>query len=82
MKPFAQLDIRIDKNWYFNEWMLGAYIDLQNVTFSKLKQQDALLSTGVLENPDLPENEQKYIMKSIKQETGSIIPSFGITVEF
>lgn len=82
MKPFAQLDIRIDKNWYFNEWMLGAYIDLQNVTFSKLKQQDALLSTGVLENPNLPENEQKYIMKSIKQEVGSIIPSFGITVEF
>ena len=28
------------------------------------------------------EDEQRYIMKWINQEVGSIIPSFGITVEF
>ena len=29
---FAQLDLRIDKTFYFRRCMLGFYIDLQNVT--------------------------------------------------
>lgn len=28
---FHQLDLRIDKRWIFDGWMLGAYLDLQNV---------------------------------------------------
>ncbi len=31
MAPFIQLDIRIDKRWVFDSWMLNAYLDLQNV---------------------------------------------------
>ena len=31
LPPFAQLDIRVDKRWIFNRWMLNAYLDLQNV---------------------------------------------------
>ena len=29
LKPFTQLDIRIDKTFYFKKIMLGAYIDIQ-----------------------------------------------------
>jgi len=28
---FHQLDIRLDKRWIYNSWMLTAYVDLQNV---------------------------------------------------
>jgi len=28
---FYQLDIRVDKKWIYNTWMLTAYLDLQNV---------------------------------------------------
>jgi len=28
---FHQLDIRVDKKWIYNTWMLTAYLDLQNV---------------------------------------------------
>ncbi|HEX7499713.1 MAG TPA: TonB-dependent receptor, partial [Polyangia bacterium] len=28
---FHQLDIRVDKRWIYNTWMLTAYLDLQNV---------------------------------------------------
>lgn len=28
---FHQLDIRIDKRWVYESWMLGAYLDIQNV---------------------------------------------------
>ena len=31
MPPFAQFDLRVDKRWIFNRWMLNAYLDLQNV---------------------------------------------------
>ena len=31
LPPFAQLDLRVDKRWIFNRWMLNAYLDLQNV---------------------------------------------------
>lgn len=79
---FAQLDLRIDKTFYFRRCMLGIYIDLQNVTMSKLRQPDVLLSTGIVENPSAPVAEQRYRMKYIGQESGTLVPSLGITVEF
>lgn len=82
LPAFAQLDLRIDKNYYFRRWRLGFYVGLENVTASKLKQQDALLSTGVVENPTAPVSAQRYIMKTLKQESGSMVPSIGLTAEF
>ena len=79
---FAQLDVRVDKVFYFRRCMLGIYIDLQNVTGSKLRQPDVLMSTGVVENPSAPAAEQRYRMKYIRQESGTLLPSLGVTVEF
>ena len=62
--------------------MLGFYIDLQNVTDSKLRRPDVLMSTGVVENPQAPAAEQRYRMKYIGQQSGSLIPTLGVTVEF
>ncbi|MEG0808114.1 MAG: TonB-dependent receptor [Alistipes sp.] len=47
LSTFTQLDVRVDKTFYFRHCMLGLYIDLQNVTGSELHQPDVLLSTGV-----------------------------------
>lgn len=79
---FAQFDVRVDKSFYFRKCMLGIYIDLQNITGSKLKQQDVIMSTGVIENPSAPAGEQRYKMKYLKQESGTLLPSLGVTVEF
>lgn len=79
---FAQLDIRVDKSFYFHRCMVGFYLDLQNITGSKLKQQDVIMSTGVIENPSAPVGKQRYKMKYLKQESGTILPSIGVTVEF
>lgn len=79
---FAQLDIRVDKSFYFHRCMVGLYIDIQNITGNKLKQQDVIMSTGVIENPSAPIKEQRYKMKNLKQESGTILPSIGVTVEF
>lgn len=82
LDAFAQLDVRVDKNYYFKGWRLGIYLDLQNVTKSVLRQQDVLMSTGVVENPEAPLAEQRYKMKYIRQESGTLLPTIGLTVEF
>lgn len=82
LDAFAQLDVRVDKNYYFKSWRLGIYLDLQNVTKSVLRQPDVLMSTGVVENPEAPLAEQRYKMKYIKQESGTLLPTIGLTVEF
>lgn len=82
LPPFTQVDIRIDKTFYLKRCMLGFYIDLQNIAGSKLKQADVLMSTGVIKNPDAPIAEQRYVMKSLKQESGTLLPTLGITFEY
>ena len=82
LDAFAQLDLRVDKDFYFKKWRFGVYLDLQNITGSKLKQPDALMSTGGIENPEAPHSEQRYVMKTVKQESGTILPTIGLTVEF
>lgn len=79
---FGQLDVRVDKTFYLKKCMLGFYLDIQNITASKLRQPDALMSTGQIENPSAPLSGQRYVMKSIRQESGTLLPTLGITFEY
>ena len=78
LPAFGQLDVRVDKTFYLKKCMLGFYLDIQNITASKLRQADALMSTGV-EDPERPGH---YVMKSIKMESGTLLPTIGITFEY
>ena len=82
MDAFAQLDVRVDKVFYFRKCMLGIYVDLQNVTFSKLRQPDVLMSTVVIENPSATPSKQPNKIKNIRQASGTLVPTLGVTVEF
>lgn len=82
LDAFAQLDIRLDKVFYFKRCMLGFYIDLQNVTVSKYRSPDVWMSTGEIENPEAPVDQQRYRMKKIEQVSGTLLPTLGITIEF
>lgn len=82
LKTYAQLDIRIDKSYYFRKWMLGFYLDVQNLTKSTFRNPDVLMSTGVIENPQDVVSQQRYQMKYIKQESKSILPTIGVTLGF
>ena len=65
--PFHQLDLRFDKKWVFDSWMLNAYLDVQNV-------YNHMSPTGIRYNFDA--SQQEYF-------TGlPIIPSFGLKAEF
>ena len=81
LKPFTQLDIRIDKTFYLKKFMIGAYIDLQNVLNSKYKEQDVYIKTGKILNPDAPREQQRYELKPVERRTGTLLPSIGLMIE-
>ena len=82
LDPYYQIDLRVDKNFYFRKWTLGLYVDLQNVTFSKIRQPDAYLSTGEILNPDSLPLEQRYALETLELWSGTIVPAVGVTFEF
>ena len=82
LDPFWQLDLRIDKNFYFPSWTLGLYVDLQNVTSNKIRQQGTYLITGEIINPQDPVQLQRYELEALQMYSGTIIPALGISVVF
>ncbi|MBQ1218865.1 MAG: TonB-dependent receptor, partial [Bacteroidales bacterium] len=78
---FYQIDIRIDKQFVFKKWILGLYLDIQNITNNKIDIADGILPTGEIANPNAPANEQKYVMKTIPLNSGTLMPTIGITFE-
>lgn len=81
LDPFTQLDLRVDKTFYFKRLMLGIYIDVQNVLNSKYKEQDVYVKTGKILNPDAPLSQQRYELKPVSRETGTLLPSIGVIIE-
>ncbi len=82
LDAYAQLDMRVDKSFYFDGWMLGLYIDIQNISTSEFTQPDILISTGEIENPTAAPADQRYKMKYIENVSGTVLPTIGIMVEF
>ncbi len=83
LSPFHQLDVRIDKTFYFEKWELGFYIDVQNVYNFKGETPDYL--TNLDENGVVlidPNNPEQYQLRRLKSSTGTILPSIGIKVAF
>ncbi|MGZ3699940.1 MAG: TonB-dependent receptor plug domain-containing protein, partial [Bdellovibrionota bacterium] len=39
LTPFFQLDVRADKKWVFDRWILTAYLDIENITNQANAQQ-------------------------------------------
>ncbi len=88
LNGFHQLDIRIDKDWYFNKWRLNLYLDIQNVlnfqsdSAPNIYQQEDANGNPIIKNPGDEYTDQLYSLKLIRTESGTILPSVGIIVEF
>jgi hypothetical protein len=57
LRPHHQLDLRIDKYWLFNHFILSTYIDVRNVFQSKNE-------IGIDYNIDYTDNEKVYSVSS------------------
>lgn len=81
---FHQLDIRVDKSWFFSKWSINLYLDIENLYNFKSTEPDILfVRTGTdgkpVENPSDPTRYQTYF---IKDESGNVLPTLGIIIDF
>jgi hypothetical protein len=86
------LDIRVDKKWFFKKWSLNLYADVENVFANAvsipalildrpLDENGTPIGGPVLENPDAPPGEQRFLLKEIETAVGTPIPSLGVMIE-
>ncbi|MBC6365658.1 TonB-dependent receptor [Algoriphagus sp. AK58] len=84
LNPFHQLDLRIDKKYFFDRWNLNWYVDIQNLYNFQAEQAPILIpvrddSGNILIDPNDP---SRYQLKLIENPAGNILPTVGIIVEF
>ena len=85
LRSFNQLDIRIDKGFYFKKWSLMVYLDVQNVFNFKAEQPDILVNTqpdgSVVRYID-DQGKERYVLRDISNSSGTILPAVGIMIDF
>jgi outer membrane receptor for ferrienterochelin and colicin len=83
LSNFHQLDLRIDKEYFFRKWSLNVYFDVQNAFNFKSKDPDVLvLQRDANGNPIIdPNDPTRYSLKYISSESGTILPTLGIIIE-
>lgn len=87
-----QLDMRIDKEFYFKKWVLNLYTDIQNVY--NFKTQGAPIYTNLSTTPSIdangnkvylpitdPSNPAKYTLRTIGNFAGTILPTIGLIIK-
>jgi len=86
LKPFHQLDLRVDKRFYLRNWTLMLYLDIQNVYNYQAQLSDIVLpETDDNGNRIIVTGEDgidRYQLKTIENTTGTVLPSIGIMIDF
>lgn len=88
----STIDFRIDKKWFFDKWSLNLYFDIENLTGNAVNFPTLVLDRpldanntpqgpGQIVNPDAPLGDQRYLLKELPNDGGTLIPSLGIMIE-
>ena len=84
LKAFNQLDLRVDKGFFFKKWSLMLYVDIQNLLDTQADQPDILVNTqpdgSVIKYTD-DKGIERYKLRYIPNYAGTILPSIGIMIE-
>ncbi len=84
LQAFHQLDLRIDKKYFFKKWNLNWFLDIQNAYNFQAEQPPLLIP---VRNPDgsikvNPNDPSRYEMRLIDNPAGTLLPTIGLIVEF
>jgi hypothetical protein len=84
LDPFHQLDLRIDKKYFFKRWNLNWYIDIQNLYNFQAEQVPLLIPARASNGSILvdPNDPSRYQLKLLSNTAGTILPTVGIIIEF
>lgn len=81
--PFHQLDIRVDKSYYFDKLTAKFYIDIQNFYNFQAQQNNIIVrAEDANGNFLLQDNGTRYVLNEIKSTSGTVLPTIGIIIEF
>jgi outer membrane receptor for ferrienterochelin and colicin len=80
---FHQLDVRVDKAYYLKKMTLKVYLDVQNLYNFQAQSTDIVLrETDASGNFLTADNGTRYVLRSVKNPSGTVLPTIGIQVEF
>jgi len=84
LKAFHQLDLRVDKQYFFSSWSLMLYADVQNVYNFKADQPPILIRESDSNGAPVsdPADPLKYKLKYLDNKSGTVLPTIGIIIEF
>lgn len=78
-----QIDVRVDKKWYFKKWSLNLYFDLRNVYGNAVGLPALVLDEDVNGEPQVnPAQPDSYLLKQITTGSGTPLPTIGVIVQF
>lgn len=79
---FNQLDVRVDKAYYLKKMTLKFYIDIQNMFNFQSQSQDIIVREEDANGNFLKTSDgNSYVLKRIKNTSGTVLPTIGIQVE-
>ncbi|MEM0996861.1 MAG: TonB-dependent receptor [Bacteroidota bacterium] len=78
-----QLDVRIDKKWFFQKWSLNLYLDIQNAYNFQAEGAPFLdVVRDDLGNPVVdPNDPTRFQTQTIANTQGTLLPSIGIVID-
>jgi len=85
---FNRVNVRIDKKWFFDNWSLNLYFDVQNLLGQSIDGEPLLAlnrddqGNPIILNPLDPLSLQRYDTKFLENGNGTRIPSLGIIIQF
>ena len=80
---FHQLDLRVDKNFFFDKWSLMLYLDIQNAYNFKNTGQDFIIrEKNEYGTYKTTSDNTEYILNAVPNESGTLLPTIGIMVKF
>ncbi len=88
LDPFVQLDLRVDKQFNFQNFALLLYLDVQNALNYQSKEQDIVIvdtdgnGNRIIENPEAPPAEQRYKLRRVESTAGTVLPTIGVILDF
>jgi hypothetical protein len=91
-EALSEIDIRIDKRWYFEKWSIDLYLDVRNILGNaiasrtmlldiELDEDDKPIGDPVIINPNAPISEQRYLTKVLSEDDGTPLPTIGVVIK-
>ena len=81
---YHQLNVRVDKKFYFEKFSMNFYLDIQNLYGHKTTVAPILLLVKDANGQPItdPNDPSRYLTKEISQTSGIVQPTLGIIIEF